>query len=169
MTFEAIQVYMGQYGLLFLFIIILLEYLNLPGFPAGIILPVAGLWAATTDVNLVVALLVSVIAAVLASWVLYYIGYVFGERFLSNWIEKHPKIKKVITKCFSFIERKGSVGIFISKLLPSVRTIICIPAGMVKMNFWKYTYSTVGGVAIWNFVLMGAGYFFGEIVLKQYL
>ena len=44
------------------------------------------------------------------------------------------------------LREKGSVGVFVSKLLPMVRTIISIPAGMVKMDFVKYTISSCLGI-----------------------
>ena len=53
-----------------------------------------------------------------------------------------------------------------SKLFPMVRTIISIPAGMVKMDFVKYTISSCLGILIWNLVFVGAGYFFGEAAIR---
>lgn len=63
------------------------------------------------------------------------------------------------------LREKGGIGVFVSKLLPMVRTIISIPAGMVKMNFVKYTVSSMLGVFLWNLVFIGAGYFLGESVI----
>ena len=55
---------------------------------------------------------------------------------------------------------------FVSKLLPMVRTLISIPAGMVKMDFIKYTISSTLGIFLWNLVFVGAGYFFGEAAIR---
>ena len=46
MDIQVLTQYFLQYGAVFIFVIILLEYMNLPGFPAGIIMPLAGIWAA---------------------------------------------------------------------------------------------------------------------------
>ncbi len=46
MDIQALTQYFLQYGAVFIFVIVLLEYLNLPGFPAGVIMPLAGIWAA---------------------------------------------------------------------------------------------------------------------------
>lgn len=50
------------------------------------------------------------------------------------------------------------------KLIPVMRTLISIPAGVLKLNFWKYTVSSALGVAVWNLVFVGAGYFLGDAV-----
>ncbi len=66
------------------------------------------------------------------------------------------------------LRQKGCIGVFISKLLPMVRTIISIPAGAIKMDFIKYSISSVLGIFIWNFVFIGAGYVFGEAVFEMF-
>lgn len=158
--------YMSQYGLIFLFIIVLLEYMNLPGFPAGIIMPLAGIWSHNTGVNFVYALLISVIAGLIGSWILYGIGWLGGELFLENYLKKFPKQQDLISNKLRYLREKGNVGVFISKLLPMVRTLIGIPAGVLKMNFISYSISSTLGIIIWNGVLMGTGFIFGESVLK---
>ena len=53
------------------------------------------------------------------------------------------------------LERRGAVGIFVSKLIPMVRTVISIPAGVIRMNFIKYSVSSALGIFVWNFFLIG--------------
>ena len=53
-----------------------------------------------------------------------------------------------------------------SKLIPMVRTLISIPAGVLKINFMKYTVSSALGVFVWNLVFVGAGYFLGDAVFN---
>ena len=57
-----------------------------------------------------------------------------------------------------FLREKACAGVFVSKLIPVARTLISIPAGMVKMNFTKYTLSSACGVFLWNLARVGAGY-----------
>ena len=64
------------------------------------------------------------------------------------------------------LREKGCIGVFVSKLLPMVRTLISIPAGMVKMDFIKYTISSTLGIFLWNLAFVGAGYFFGEAAIR---
>lgn len=158
--------YFSNYGMIFLFIIILLEYLNLPGFPAGIILPVAGMWAASAQENLFVVLTVSVIAGVIGSWALYAVGLYGGDLVLKKYIQKFPKHKNYIDEKMEYLREKGNIGVFVSKLIPMARTIISIPAGVLKLNFKKYTIYSALGILIWNSAFMSAGYFFGDVVIK---
>ena len=83
---------------------------------------------------------------------------------LRFYVKKFPKQKELIEKNLEFIRSKGGYGVFISKLIPMVRTLISIPAGMVSLNFGTYTVSSLLGVFTWNLVFVGAGYFFGDAV-----
>jgi len=65
--------YFSEYGLVFLFLIVFLEYMNLPGLPAGIIMPAAGILIAGNDMDFITALVISVIAGLFGSYVLYFI------------------------------------------------------------------------------------------------
>ena len=52
-------------------------------------------------------------------------------------------------------------------LIPMVRTLISIPAGVLKINFMKYTVSSALGVFVWNLIFVGAGYFLGDAVFEK--
>ncbi|MGL4799432.1 MAG: DedA family protein [Cellulosilyticaceae bacterium] len=169
MEMNEILAYMSQYGLFFLALIIFLEYLNLPGFPAGIILPIAGMWAASSKINFGVALSVSVVAALVASWILYAVGWYGGEFLLGKYTKKFPKQKDYIDEKLGYLRDKGNFGVFISKLIPMARTIISVPAGVLKLNFLQYSIYSTLGIAIWNGVLMAAGYFLGQEVLTMWM
>ena len=161
--------YMADYGLIFIAVIIFLEYLNLPGFPAGIILPVAGVWAAGSGIGFIVALVVSIASALLASWALYALGWYGGEYIIGKYTKKFPKQKAKIEDIMAYLGKKGNLGVFVSKLIPMVRTIIGVPAGVLRLNFWKYTICSALGIAIWNGVLMSTGYFLGQEVLNKFI
>lgn len=72
----------------------------------------------------------------------------------------------MIEEKIQMLREKGGAGVFVSKLLPMVRTLISIPAGMVRMNFAVYTVSSVLGIFLWNLAFVGAGYFFGEAAIQ---
>ena len=75
MTVETITGYFASYGGIAIFIIVLLEYMNLPGFPAGVIMPLAGIWAAKGNINFFLALLITIAAGLTGSLILYFLGY----------------------------------------------------------------------------------------------
>ena len=83
---------------------------------------------------------------------------------MEKYLKKFPKHRAAIERNFEMIRQKGCFGIFLSKLLPMVRTLISIPAGVLKINFMKYTISSALGVFVWNLVFVGAGYFLGDAV-----
>lgn len=165
MTMETIMNCFAQYGGIAIFVIVFLEYLNLPGFPAGVIMPLAGIWAAGGKISFVTALLITVAAGLLGSLLLYALGYCGGEAFLKSYFKHFPGQRKLIEEKILWVREKGSVGIFVSKLLPMVRTLISIPAGVCRMKLWKYTVSSTLGILLWNLFFVGAGYFFGDTVL----
>jgi len=82
-----------KYGLLIVFLIVFLEYLNLPGFPAGVILPCSGVWAAKGH-NLLLTFGVTVAAGLLGSILLYYVGKFGGRRILKICMGKSERIRK---------------------------------------------------------------------------
>lgn len=165
MDLVSITDYFAQYGLIFLFVIILLEYMNLPGFPAGIIMPAAGIVISKSDMNFFVAIFVSVIAGLLGSWVLYCIGRFGGDIILRKYLNKFPSHEGFINKKIEYLREKGYMEILISKLIPMARTVIAIPAGVLKLNFIKYSAYSALGILIWNTALISSGYFLGEKIL----
>lgn len=166
MDIQTLTNYFLEYGAFFIFLIVFLEYLNLPGFPAGVIMPLAGIWASQGEISFPMVMVLSVAAGLAGSWTLYLLGRTGGTRLLGWYFRKFPKQKPVIEEKMRFLREKGCVGVFVSKLLPMVRTLISIPAGMVKMNFVKYTVSSVLGIFLWNLLFVGAGYFFGEAAIR---
>ena len=76
--------YMNEYGYLFLAIIVFLEYLNLPGLPAGLIMPAAGILVKYDGLNFIYTLIISVIAGLLGSFALYALGYYCGKPILNK-------------------------------------------------------------------------------------
>ena len=166
MEANIIMEYFTKYGLVAVFVIVLLEYLSLPGFPAGIIMPLSGMMAASGHNSFFLTMVVTTAAGVLGSEILYLLGRFGGPPF-ERFVRKHfPKAISSIEKCNDWIRRKGYFGVFVAKLLPAVRTLVSIPAGMARMEPIQYTLWSTLGVIIWNAVFVGAGYFLGEGALK---
>lgn len=166
MTQEIITEYFTRYGGIAIFVIVLLEYMNLPGFPAGIIMPLAGIWAAKGNINFALALLITVAAGLTGSMILYVLGYTGGDIFLQKYLDKFPKQRPAIEQKLKWVREKGCFGIFVSKLIPMIRTLISIPAGVSKMHLLPYTISSALGILVWNLFFVGAGYFCGDTVLR---
>lgn len=166
MSVQALTQYFTQYGAVFIFLIVLLEYMNLPGFPAGVIMPLAGIWAAKGEISFPTVLALSVAAGLVGSWILYFLGRLGGEVFFRFYVRKFPKQRELIEKHVDVLRRRGAIGVFAAKLVPMVRTLISIPAGMISMEFGWYTLSSLLGVFLWNLVFVGAGYLLGDAVWR---
>lgn len=153
-----------RYGLLIVFLVVFLEYLNLPGFPAGVILPFSGVWAARGH-SFLITLFVTVVAGILGSILLYYVGKFGGSKLLRICMGKSERVRKAYEALQRKIERQGSKAVFLSKLVPVLRTLVGIPAGAMNMNLMNYVISSTLGICIWNGILVSAGYFFGVGVM----
>lgn len=165
MELEQIMQYFVNYGPIAIYVIVLLEYLNLPGFPAGVIMPLSGIWAARGEISFFVTMAITVAAGLTGSVILYGLGRGGGEVFMQKYYRRFPKQRELIEGKLEYLRQKGWIGVFVSKLMPMVRTLISIPAGMIKMDFRVYVISSALGIAIWNLVFVGAGYLFGETAL----
>ena len=166
MAIEDILNYFATYGLILLFVIVFLEYLNLPGLPAGIIMPAAGILASRNDESLSLVVFISVLAGVLGSIVLYFIGYYGGFMLLDKMGKKFQKLQPTIKKSSDILRERGFFGIFISRLLPVLRTIVSIIAGSVRVNFFKFLVYSIPGIFLWNLCFIFMGYFLGDMLLK---
>lgn len=167
MNLTMLTDYFTRYGVIAIFVIVFLEYLNLPGFPAGIIMPLSGIMAAKGNIHFLWVMVITVAAGLLGSLVLYALGRKGGQVFLNAYTRRFPKQKETLEKNLEWIRRRGCIGVFLGKLLPMIRTIVSIPAGVVKMDLLKYIISSTCGILIWNFVFVGAGYVLGDQIFQM--
>ena len=107
MDISSLNNYFELYGGMAIFIVVLLEYMNLPGFPAGIIMPLAGIYAAHGGISLLAAIAISVLAGEVGSWILYFLGMYGGNAFLKIYLKRFPKHKPAFERTFDLIRRKG--------------------------------------------------------------
>lgn len=161
-SLDLVIEYIKSYGMIFLFMIVYLEYLNLPGLPAGIIMPAIGLLIAQSEIRFIYALIVSVGAGLLGSCTLYAMGYFIGKPIMDKVYNKYEKMRPSLDKCFGYVERYGNKGVFISRLIPVARTLISLVAGTMRMNFVSFIcYSTIG-ITLWNAGFILSGYLLGR-------
>lgn len=162
---EVVLQYMTDYGIIFLFTIVYLEYLNLPGLPAGIIMPAVGIMIAMSEVNFIYALFISVVAGLLGSYTLYFIGYFIGKPALDKVYTKYKKLRPAIDKSISYVDKYGHRGVVVSRLIPVARTLISLVAGTMQIKLASFTiYSTIG-ITLWNLVFICSGYFIGKVIV----
>ena len=126
-----------------------------------------GIWAARGELSFFLTMVITVAAGLTGSMILYALGRGGGEIFLQKYYRRFPKQRELIESKMEYLRKKGWTGVFVSKLVPMVRTLISIPAGMIKMDLRTYMLSSTLGIALWNLAFVGAGYLFGDTVFEM--
>lgn len=103
MSISELTDYFLRYGAFFIYLIVLLEYLNLPGFPAGVIMPLAGIWAAKGEISFPMVMVLTVFAGLTGSWALYLLGRFGGGKVMEFYFKKFPKHRPVIEEKMAFL------------------------------------------------------------------
>ena len=103
MDIQTLTNYFLEYGAFFIFLVVLLEYLNLPGFPAWLIMPLAGIWASQGEISFPMVMILSVAAGLTGSWALYLLGRTGGTRLLGWYFRKFPKQRPCIEDKIRFL------------------------------------------------------------------
>ena len=152
----------GYFGVAFL---IALENI-FPPIPSEIILTFGGFMTTYTSLNVWLVILMATIGSVLGGTVLYGIGRILDaeklERILSGRIGKILRLKpQDVQRAQNWFARKGNITVFFCRFIPIVRSLISIPAGMMKMKIGSFLLLTTLGIAIWNTVLVWLGVFAG--------
>lgn len=148
----------GYLGITFL---MALESACLP-IPSEIIMPFSGYLVVLGEFSLLLVILGGTIGNLLGSIIAYWIGAYGGRPFIERY-GKYILIKKEeLDKSQRFFEKYGSLSIFFARLLPIVRTFISFPAGIAKMQFWRFCLYTLVGSLFWSVLLSYIGVFLGE-------
>lgn len=156
-----------------IFVLMTLESALIP-IPSEITMPFAGFLASQGKLSLIVVIIVGTIANLVGSYVAYWLGYFIEETILLNLIKKYGKFLLVTQDDYQrankWFIKYGDKIIFISRLMPGIRTIISLPAGVFKMDIKKFTLYTIAGCLIWSTFLTYVGYILGEnwTVLEGY-
>ena len=156
-----------QYGLwtyAILFVVIFIEtgFVVVPFLPGDSLLFAAGTFAALKAFKVGWLILVLAAAAVLGDTVNYWIGHYVGPKVFSK--EKARFFKKEhLDRTHAFYEKHGGKTIIIARFVPIIRSFAPFVAGIGRMSYGRFiAYNVVGGVG-WVALLVGAGYFFGNI------
>lgn len=137
-----------------------------PPIPSELIMPLAGFTVAQGKMNFGLAIFAGVLGTILGALPWYYAGKLVGEQRLKHLADKYGKwitvSSKDIDKSTRWFNRYGNKAVFIGRLVPGVRTLISLPAGISNMPLVPFLlYSTIG-TTLWVVFLTGAGYLLGN-------
>lgn len=150
-----------QYKLIAVFITMALESACIP-IPSEIVMPYAGHLVAKGSLNIWSTTLVASLANLVGSWAAYAAGRFGGRRFIDRYGKFIFLSRAHLAKSDRWFEERGEITVFLSRMLPAVRTFISLPAGVAEMDFLKFSFYSFLGSVPWNFILVYLGYIFTD-------
>ncbi|MFF2754074.1 DedA family protein [Psychrobacillus sp. NPDC058041] len=157
--------WLSQFGYLGVFLLILIENI-FPPIPSEVILTLGGFMTTTTTMTRLGIVIASTAGSVGGAAILYWIGSLLDVNRLEKIVQKYGKLLRLTTKDIrkanKWFEKYGVWTVFFGRLVPLVRSLISIPAGMSKMSFSLFLLFTTLGTLIWNTVLVSVGATVGE-------
>ncbi|MDO5629378.1 MAG: DedA family protein [Mobilicoccus sp.] len=134
-----------------------------PPIPSEVILPMAGFAASQGSLSLTWAIVWATIGSVVGAWCLYGLGAWLGRARLLRIVDRMWLVDvEDVLKAEEVFNKYGKVAVLFGRVLPVVRSLISIPAGVERMPFLTFTVLTALGSAVWNSALIGAGFWLGE-------
>ncbi|EHA0863135.1 DedA family protein [Listeria monocytogenes] len=156
---------MADFGYIGIFVLIMVENL-FPPIPSEIILTFGGFMTTVTSLNVVMVIIVATLGSVVGAILLYKVASYFGKERLTKIVLKYSRILRLkesdIERAENFFLKYGSWAVFLCRMIPLIRSLISIPAGMTKMKMSKFLILTTAGSLLWNTVLIGLGAMLGE-------
>lgn len=144
-------------------------------FPSEVIVPPAAYLACTShEVDVWMILLLATAGAIIGALINYYLSVWIGRpivyRFANSKIGHACLInQEKVENAEHYFDKHGAISTFIGRLIPAVRQLISIPAGLARMNIGKFVTFTGLGALVWNSILAGLGYWLGTIVTRDQL
>ncbi|MEP7326657.1 MAG: DedA family protein [Gemmatimonadota bacterium] len=137
--------------------------------PSELVMPPAGYLAAQGRMDPFLAVAAGTLGSLLGALVNYYLAVGIGEPMLRRFGKYVLISEKSLTRTEAYFARHGEISTFVGRLLPVIRHLISIPAGLARMNLGKFALFTALGAGIWCAVLTYIGWFVGthETQLKE--
>ncbi|WP_110932544.1 DedA family protein [Paenibacillus bouchesdurhonensis] len=152
--------FMEQFGYIGIFLLIALENV-FPPIPSEVILTFGGFMTTYTNMTVVGVIIAATLGSVLGAVILYGAGYILNvdrlEAIIDKW-GKYLRLKKEdIRKADAWFDKYGYWTVLFCRMIPLIRSLISIPAGMAKMKFGLFLLFTTIGTLIWNIILVSVG------------
>lgn len=133
-----------------------------PPIPSELIMPLAGFTAARGELNVVGVLLAGAVGSLAGALVWYYVGLWLGEERLKRWAARHGRWLTVtpgeVDQATAWFRRHGYLAVLFGRLVPAVRTLISVPAGIARMGLPIFLLYSGIGTVVWTTFLLAGGY-----------
>lgn len=143
-------------------------------FPSEVVVPPAAYKAAGGEMNVVLVVVAATVGALIGSLVNYALAYFIGRPIIYRFANSrlgHMLLlsEEKIETAEKYFDRHGAASTFFGRLIPAVRQLISIPAGLARMSMAKFLLYTTLGAGIWNTVLAAIGYYLHSVVSEEEL
>lgn len=161
--------FMEQFGYLGIFLLMCLENV-FPPIPSELVLPFGGFMTTYSELNVLGVIIAATGGSVLGAIILYGIGLLLDVERLLKIVDKwgkylHVKPKDIL-KADEWFDNHGYWTVLFCRMIPFIRSMISIPAGMSNMKFPLFLFFTTIGTIIWNSILVAAGALLGKSWVK---
>lgn len=149
---------MGYMGI---FLLMMIESSFIP-FPSEVVLIPAGYLAQQGEMNIAAIFLASLFGSLAGAFINYFGALLIGRQLLMRFGKYIFISNSAMEKMETFFQKHGPISTFTGRLIPGIRQLISIPAGLSKMPLFAFTLYTALGAGIWSMVLIMLGYIVGE-------
>lgn len=158
--FEWVLSVIDGWGYPGIFALMVLEHL-FPPIPSEIIMPLAGYLAANGTLTVAGVVLAGTLGSVLGTLFWYGVGMWIGAERLKRWAARYGRVLTLspgdIDNAQAWFDRHGGAAVFVGRMIPAIRTLISVPAGIARMPLPRYLAFTALGSLLWTLLLTGAG------------
>lgn len=157
---------MGYWGIILLMTI---ESSFVP-FPSEVVMVPAGYLAYKGEMDFWLVVLCGTAGSLIGAFINYYLAIYVGRPFIKRYGKYFFIDNEKLFKVETFFQTHGPFSTFVGRLIPVVRQLVSVPAGLARMHIGKFAFYTSLGASIWMIVLTSLGYFVGqnEDLIKEY-
>lgn len=162
----------------FVFIFMVIESSFIP-FPSEVVVPPAAYLASSnagagSDMNIIGVALIATLGALVGAFINYYLALWIGRPVVYKFADSrfgHACLidRAKVDKAEAYFDKHGAISTFIGRLIPAIRQLISIPAGISRMNVMKFAIFTGLGALLWNTILAALGYWLAQTVEPAHL
>lgn len=148
-------------GYIGIFFLMILENV-FPPIPSEVVIPLAGFAAASGDLHILGVLIATTLGGAVGCIPLYMLGRLFGMERLKRLSARYGRLLTLspgdLDRAQAWFLKHGHLAVFFGRLMPTVRSLISIPAGIAHMPFWRFFLYSFIGTFIWTSMLLFVGY-----------
>ena len=175
---QFFQWFVENANYLFVFVFMVIESSFIP-FPSEVVVPPAAYLAcsnagAGSDMNVFLVVIIATLGALVGAYINYYLALWIGRPVVYSFSDTklaHTLLinREKVEKAEAYFDKHGAISTFIGRLIPAIRQLISIPAGIARMNVFQFGLFTFLGAFLWNAVLGALGYWLSTFVAPDQL